>query len=326
MTKNHSLRSMLIALTVIVIGLFMLCAHQQAAKTPGEDLSQDDEQFRMELLDMLDLAEQEGDTGQFADETQTAQPQEDDFLSLLSDEDDQSISLFDEDLGIDETEEFIPFQPEETPVLPPQTRQPSTTTPGVYDDIYTELMRLESILEQRSTQVDSLRRIIDNRNARIRDLEARLAAAKSGGVQITSQQRATSSSYTPVTQLSGPFVDKYNEGRARFEAFDYNGCISIMTELLTQYPDHELADNAQYWIGESYYGLNQYQKAILEFQKVFAYDAADKHDDAQLMIGLSYVRLGQREQAQSAFEEFLSTYTDSEYLPIAERHYQNINI
>jgi TolA-binding protein len=85
-----------------------------------------------------------------------------------------------------------------------------------------------------------------------------------------------------------------------------------------------MADNCQYWIGECYYGLRQYQKAIIEFQKVFAYSATDKHDDAQLMIGLSYFRLGQRDQAQSEFQTFLNNFADSEYSSIARRYVQDI--
>ncbi|OPZ64053.1 MAG: Tetratricopeptide repeat protein [bacterium ADurb.Bin478] len=85
-----------------------------------------------------------------------------------------------------------------------------------------------------------------------------------------------------------------------------------------------LADNCQYWIGESYFGLKEYQQAIMEFQKVFAYSMTDKYDDAQLMIGLSYVRSGQKEKAQKEFETFLNTYAGSEYAGVARRYYRDI--
>ena len=97
-----------------------------------------------------------------------------------------------------------------------------------------------------------------------------------------------------------------------------------MNALLSEHPQSSYSDNAQYWVGESYYGMKQYQKAILEFQKVFSFTATDKYDDAQLMIGLCYVRLGQQEMARSTFGEFLQTYEGSEYRGVAQRYYQNI--
>ena len=70
--------------------------------------------------------------------------------------------------------------------------------------------------------------------------------------------------------------------------------------------------------------MKQYQEAIIEFQKVFAYVQNDKYDDAQLMIAQSYSRLGQKDRARSEFENFLNNYNSSEYYPIAKYKYENI--
>ncbi len=129
---------------------------------------------------------------------------------------------------------------------------------------------------------------------------------------------------TTIRVAQGSYANKYNEARSEFESFNYNGCIETMDELLNENSNSPLADNAQYWIGESYFGLKQYQKAILEFQKVFSFNATDKYDDAQLMIGLCYVRLGQQEMARSTFGDFLQTYEGSEYRGVAQKYYQNI--
>jgi TolA-binding protein len=175
-----------------------------------------------------------------------------------------------------------------------------------------DVLRLESILDRKTASVDSLKRIISNREARIRELEARLNSLP-----------ATPVASVPSGVTSG-FMTAYESARAQFERHDYSGAIASFENLLAEYAGHSMVDNCQYWIGECYFGLRQYQKAVIEFQKVFAYAATDKHDDAQLMIGLSYYRIGQREQAQSEFETFLNNYTDSEYTSIARRYVQNI--
>ncbi len=42
----------------------------------------------------------------------------------------------------------------------------------------------------------------------------------------------------------------------------------ILTTFLAQFPDHPLAVNARYWIGESYYGEKNYDQALLTLQEL----------------------------------------------------------
>ena len=81
-----------------------------------------------------------------------------------------------------------------------------------------------------------------------------------------------------------------------------------------------LSDNCQYWIGESYYGLRNYNQAIAEFEKVFSFANSNKIDDAQLKLGVCYLRLGDKAQARNEFDRLLSAYPSSEYKPVAQRY------
>lgn len=325
MNNRTSVRPVLAALTIILLGLFMLCSQKQMVVTPGEDLSEDDAAFREELLAMLDM--DEGDAAVDTSSGDAAETSSDDadLFTLLA--------------GLEEAEsdaDFVEENQAEVFETAPDVSQPTAAEPTLQPDqsnLLSEVRRLEGILERRSVQVDSLRRIIDNRSVRIAELQTEIARKKSGAPapmiasKAQPQPAARSKSpqnYQPLIGFSGPFVEKYNAARLKFESYDYQGCIDAMSELLASEPNHVLADNAQYWIGESYYGLKQYQKAIVEFQKVFAYEAADKYDDAQLMIGLSYVRLGQPQLARTSFNEFLGTYAGSEYAHIAKRYYETI--
>ena len=52
---------------------------------------------------------------------------------------------------------------------------------------------------------------------------------------------------------------------------------------MVQHPDHSLADNAMYWLGECHYSSGQYAKAVTVFKKlVKAYPKAEKVPDALL--------------------------------------------
>jgi tol-pal system protein YbgF len=306
-SKKRSIGSVAIALTIILVGLFLVCSQRAATTNGSDDLSSDDEQFRQELLEMLDLAD-DLDQQDTVETTITEDTGDEDVLSLLVPEE-ESITTT--------TTTREPAQTIETE--PTETADNMGLSEDMFRKIENEVSRLEDILVDRSNQADSLRRIIDRRDARIRQLETQL-------VNTSPVTRANTSSpgYTRTsTSAENGFMAAYHNARAQFENFQYAQAIASFQDLLNRYPNHSLADNCQYWIGESYFGMRQYQKAILEFQKVFAYSQTDKHDDAQLMIGMSYFKMGQPMEAREQFETFLNTYQGSEYTGVAQRFYRN---
>src|SRR3990172_1364063 len=291
-----------LALVVILVGLFLLCAQQRSTVWDSENLSSNDEEFRQELLEMLDLSDDQVAGGQ-VDEITLPDESEDDVLALLTPEKVES----------------------DQPALtkPVSTAENMGLSENMFVRARNDVNRLEGLLEKTSTLVDSLKRIVETRNSRIKALEEKLQTYRSARVsgQVSGTREAgRSGTVMPVDE----FTSKYNQARDLFERYEYTASIEAMQKLLAEQPNHALADNYQYWIGECYYGLKQYQKAIIEFQKVFAYSQTDKHDDAQLMIGLSYIRIGQKEKAQTEFQTFLNTYVGSEYTSIARRYMQNI--
>ena len=81
-----------------------------------------------------------------------------------------------------------------------------------------------------------------------------------------------------------------------------------------------------YWIGESHYALGNFESAITEFERVFAFDDNNKADDAQFMIGIAYIKLGDQHHAQLELKNLLAFYQDSEYISRAEQEFGGLNI
>lgn len=66
--------------------------------------------------------------------------------------------------------------------------------------------------------------------------------------------------------------------------------------------DHELAGNAQYWLGETYYAQSNYKSAAQAFLTGYqSYPAGRKAPDSLLKLGMSLEQLGQKEQACTAY-------------------------
>ena len=81
---------------------------------------------------------------------------------------------------------------------------------------------------------------------------------------------------------------------------------------LKQFPDTEVADNAQYWIGESYYATGDFTSAIAEFNKVIqGYPKGDKVPAAMLKIGLSHSRLKNPTEANKTYRALIQRYPKS---------------
>ena len=89
-------------------------------------------------------------------------------------------------------------------------------------------------------------------------------------------------------------------------------------QFLTRYPNSEMADNAQYWIGESYYAQNQHQEAARNFETViYKYSGGDKVSAAMLKLAYSQIALNQRSTARRTLEKLIQEYPASNEASLA---------
>lgn len=141
------------------------------------------------------------------------------------------------------------------------------------------------------------------------------SSTQQGAAQSTAQSRGSAE---PISQAT-TFSDRYQIALQNYQSRNYREAIQEFEDLLTVNTRHTLSDNCQYWIGECYYGLGQYQQAIVAFEKVFSFSNSNKDDAAQLKLGLCYARLDDTERAKREFEKLINNYPTSEYVSIANR-------
>jgi len=93
---------------------------------------------------------------------------------------------------------------------------------------------------------------------------------------------------------------------------DYRLAIQRFRDFLKRYPKSNLADNAQYWIGESHYALREFDQAILEFDAVRRkYPQGEKVPAALLKQGYSFAELGEKVNARLILQEVIEKYPQS---------------
>jgi tol-pal system protein YbgF len=82
--------------------------------------------------------------------------------------------------------------------------------------------------------------------------------------------------------------------------------------FLSQFPTSPLADNAQYWLAETYYVRGQFDTALPEFRKVLEqYPQSAKLPDALLKVGYCQIELGDNAAARTSLQEVMRQYPDT---------------
>lgn len=97
--------------------------------------------------------------------------------------------------------------------------------------------------------------------------------------------------------------------------------------FLDQYPDSDWADNAQYWLGESYYVTKNYALAIESFSQLMErYPDSPKVADAMLKLGYTHYELKQWEQAENALAGVTQQYPGTTVARLAESRLRSMRM
>jgi tol-pal system protein YbgF len=93
---------------------------------------------------------------------------------------------------------------------------------------------------------------------------------------------------------------------------DYAAAETAFDDFLRQYPNHALAGNAVYWMGESLFVRGQYRAAASAFLKGYQnYGKSEKAPESLLKLAMSLQRLGQKDAACSSFTELTTKYPNA---------------
>jgi tol-pal system protein YbgF len=89
---------------------------------------------------------------------------------------------------------------------------------------------------------------------------------------------------------------------------------------LQMFPRSELADDAQFYVGDTHYSAGQFEDAIRAFENVpLEHPNGDIVPDAHYKRGLALERLGETDRAREAFELLLDNYPDSTMATLAQQ-------
>ena len=135
----------------------------------------------------------------------------------------------------------------------------------------------------------------------------------------------------PSTNALQP-QDIYQAAYIDFSKGSYALAMAGFREFLRRFPEHALAGNAQYWIGESHFSLarghvnagagdkavQELEQAVQEFRKVLAnYPRGEKAPTALYKEALALLELKQPALAQQRLEYLVANFPQAEETPLA---------
>ncbi len=174
--------------------------------------------------------------------------------------------------------------------------------------------------EELQKEVEELEAQLREKNKMIADLKMQLSMAKSKSESQKSAPSVSMSRLSATSMSDAEYESLYREAYQLFSNHQYRQAMEIFKSLVASNPDHNLADNAQYWTGECYYLLGDYRAAILAFEKVFTFKNSNKNADAQYKLGLCYYHLKDYKRARLEFQTFVDNYQNSKLVRKAQSY------
>jgi tol-pal system protein YbgF len=123
---------------------------------------------------------------------------------------------------------------------------------------------------------------------------------------------------SPGNELYKRALQTYRDGQA-------DQSIQQFREYLRGNSKSDLADNAQYWIGEAYYSKGDYNRSIIELNEVLLkYPQGDQVPGALLALATSFSQSGDKIDAKLILQKLISDHPKSEEAEVGRQQLQTL--
>jgi tol-pal system protein YbgF len=180
--------------------------------------------------------------------------------------------------------------------------------------------RLKTLEEKRKTQEEKIKEIED----RLKGSDGKTVGSTSKPTE-PERPASTKEVLSELKGVSTGMGDLYRDAYETFHKGDLEGARRKFEAFLKQYPNTELSDNAQFWIGETYYLKKDYEKAILEYEKaIVKYPEGDKIPAAIFKQALAFLELGDKTNARNLLKRVIEKYPNSDQAGLAKKKLETI--
>ena len=157
------------------------------------------------------------------------------------------------------------------------------------------------------------------------------APASPAKTAAPSQPAPAPAATAPAQTPPAAGIDPFAEQQAYQSAFDllksgrYEDATIAFQQFIAEYPAGSYADNAQYWLGETFYITRRFEQAVQEFERlVSAHPNSQKLTHALLKIGYAHDELGNKAEAERVLGELMARHPQSAAAALARKRLLSI--
>jgi tol-pal system protein YbgF len=224
-------------------------------------------------------------------------------------------------------------------------------------DLRARLADVQVSLDSVNRRLDTMRSSMDDKggsSASVRALETRIAALETrinstppsptadtgavAAIPAPTEQRPPPVPNVPRTEAAnialrredrapaGSPNDPYRRGLQAYREGQADQAIQLFHDFLRSNPKSDLADNAQYWIGEAYYSKGDYNRAIIELNEVLLkYPQGDQVPGALLALATSFSNSGDPIDAKLILQKLVTDHPKSEEAEVGRQQLQKLS-
>ena len=202
------------------------------------------------------------------------------------------------------------------------TRRSFAEQKSIIDTLSSDLRIVREKLDDNNVRVGSLAQEVDS----LRELIT--AMPRGGDVPhdaAAPADPAAAAAAPPAAGLGTSPQRAYDAALSDYWGSDYELAVNGFKAYLTSFPKSERADDAQFYIGQSYYNQGKYTEAAEAYNlTIRTYPSSDLLPDAYFKMGESYRNLKQVERARIAYSFVVKTYPESAAAAQAQQRLEEV--
>jgi len=196
--------------------------------------------------------------------------------------------------------------------LKQSVQQSQATTQSRVDTLATQVQSLADATEELRARLGQISQQVAETRSVLESVDARLAPLGPGEPAEAGAAAATTPPAT--TPQAPPSADVlYSTALRDFISGNYELARQEFSDYLNYYGRTQLAGNAQFYIGETFYHEKDFRRAIAEYTKVFDnYPKSFKIAGAHLKKGYALLELNEREKGVEVLRSLVEKFSGTE--------------
>jgi tol-pal system protein YbgF len=217
------------------------------------------------------------------------------------------------------------------------------------DNVSSDLRVVRERLDENNTRVGTIGQELNSLREAVNSLPSQLSPATQpamvpgpSGTMVPASQTVTgapgpqtgtttAAPPTPAAVPAGPAGGlspqrMFDTAQADYAAGQWPLAISGFEQFIRSFPTNDKADDAQFYIGESYQLDGKFKEAVGAYEKVIAdYPTGDRVPQALYKRGVALSLLGENDRARESFQQVIRNYPQSEVAVLAKQVLDGLN-